>query len=111
MSHAIGLAKFKDGTILWYEYDGTSGIAGPDLYETHNELKLNWRKRASWEKAAPGDDDVEVELYSDYGRGFYWSARASRERMVITKTRMPFDDEGAVMLDRSWAKEVIDGRA
>lgn len=30
------------------------------------------------------DDSEDVEIFSDYGRGFSWKGRASRSRMVIT---------------------------
>ncbi len=44
MSHATGALKFKDGTIRYYEYGGTSDVVLSHHYATTQEVGDNWRK-------------------------------------------------------------------
>lgn len=44
MSHANGEVIFNDGSIKHFEYNGTSDICIPKLYDTYDEMTDNWRK-------------------------------------------------------------------
>jgi hypothetical protein len=38
MSHSSGTVTFKDGLVLHFEYNGTTDICIPKLYETFEEM-------------------------------------------------------------------------
>lgn len=83
MSHATGQVLFKDGLILYFEYNGTCDISIPNLYTTREELYENWRKQPKI-KCSCGKDE-EVEIAANYGHGFYNDeAKACRHCMCIT---------------------------
>ena len=83
MSHSTGLVRFPDGTVRWFEYDGTTDYVRPKLYNTQKELSDNWReeyrhsdcecrcKRPSLEY-----NEHRVELFADYGYGFTFEGGA-----------------------------------
>ena len=77
MSHANGAVKFKsDNLIMFFEYNGTTDVSIPFLYDTKKELYDNWRK-GKWGKCECGKDE-EVELMNDYGGGATQQGRACR---------------------------------
>lgn len=84
MSHASGAVRFKDGGIWFYEYDGTSDVVLPALYSTYKEMKANWRK-GEWKKCSCGKEE-EVEIYSDYGFGTYFTGKACRNCGVVSSS-------------------------
>ena len=43
MSHANGAIRFKDGTVMHFEYNGTVDMAISILYETQDEMLENWK--------------------------------------------------------------------
>ena len=105
MSHANGKIRFvSDGAILHYEYDGTSDIALPLLHKTEESVNENWR-RGKWETCVCGNPDESVEIYSDYGGGFYWFGRGCRNCSVITSGHSPYEEGRKINNGRpSWAK-------
>lgn len=88
MSHASGACKFKDGTIMFCEYDGTSDFMLSKLYKTNQERRDNWRKICETPNCKHKIEGVE--LYSDYGRGFYWKAKACRKCNTIVERYQPY---------------------
>lgn len=93
MSHSIGAIQFKsDKKILFYEYDGTSDVVIPSLWETQEEVSEHWRKydgpkeciRNKFFPNVEGHNHEDVEIISTYGFGFHWQGKACRECMVIT---------------------------
>ena len=89
MSHAVGECRFKDKTIYYFEYDGTSDITLPELYSNQEDLNDNWRKNIDWQNVHKlikdaKDDSEDVELYSSYGYGFTYKGIASKKYMIIT---------------------------
>ena len=78
MAHASALARFDDGTILHCEYDGTEDFMCPHLYPTFEEMHQHWRKQ-NFKLAECVHEYEPVQLYSTYGGGFHWRARACRK--------------------------------
>ena len=96
MSASWGLVKFKKtGNIYMCCYEGTSDILNPffctpaECYDEKFDCYCSimhcreLSKGRSW--AFPDDvtDLDEVEIYSDYGGGFYWSGTGSESLKMI----------------------------
>ena len=94
MSRAWGVVRFKsDGKLMYYLYDGTSDICNPNLCDSMDDV---WQDH-KWSKCNCYQDEP-VEIYSDYGGGFYWNGKACRHCNVITKGLEPWtDDEDEVI--------------
>jgi len=90
MSHASGEVFAADGSrrLGWFEYNGTVDVACSRIFDTHEELQANWRKDAM-RKCDCGQSSVEVVLYSSYGYGFYWTAKACLQCKAIVDHREP----------------------
>ena len=86
MSHASGKVRFNDGTIMHYEYDGTSDWVIPKLYDTHEEMWDNWRKY-EYQEIHCEHKLEDIEIYSDYGNGFYWKGKACRKCNMVIEGR------------------------
>ena len=82
MSHVSGAIKFKDETVMFYEYDGTSDICISHLYKTMKEVVGNWRKSA-WLKCICGSEE-DVEIYSSYGYGKLFKGKACKKCLSLT---------------------------
>jgi hypothetical protein len=90
MSHASGAVRFMDGTIMYFEYDGTSNCCIPALWLTQEEVNQHWRsedeavfsKMCSCEPVATWEP---VTIMVTYGDGDYWPGLACRSCMVLTK--------------------------
>jgi len=79
MSHASGAVRFNDGAILYFEYNGTSDVCIPPLWETQEEVIKHWRADdPRWGCVCDVGAWEEVEIMSTYGGGFYWRGRACR---------------------------------
>jgi hypothetical protein len=87
MSHSSGKVTFKDGLVLHFEYNGTSDICIPKLYETFEEMSENWRTYPKAECNCGNDE--EVIIYASYGGGIEWEGRACRKCMCITQNLIP----------------------
>lgn len=98
MSHANGLVKFKDGTILHYEYDGTMDICEPRLYISYERMRENWRKSIKNDENLICNHELEdVEIYTDYADGSFWPGTACRRCMMLITGKDPHnlkDKEG-----------------
>lgn len=93
MSHANGEIIQGDKVIGYFEYNGTSDVAISSIWNSYEEMLSHWRtglwgicscEKPQWE---------DVKLYTDYGRGFYWSAKVCLKCKTITKNLMPFEDD------------------
>ena len=60
MSHAAGLIKFPNGKIYHVEYDGTSDVLLPAIYETPEELRLRWRNHERLTKKCRRRSDLRA---------------------------------------------------
>lgn len=81
MSSGWAAVRFPDGTVKACIYNGTSDILVPRLYDTTGEA---WEARKNGADAWP-DPEGEPEpviVYSDYGGGFWWEAKATRNTVL-----------------------------
>lgn len=91
MSASYGLVKFKKtGNIYYCCYEGTSDIMIPFLctpeecFDKDCFCPISYCRRIdkSWE--FPKVDDLDdIEIYSDYGGGFYWNGTGSESAKMI----------------------------
>jgi hypothetical protein len=81
MSHASAAVLFRDGTIRYGIYSGTSDIMGSCLFGSIDEAWDDYRSPASRDEAAEAADEPVI-IYSDYGGGFSWPGRATRDRLT-----------------------------
>jgi hypothetical protein len=85
------MVRFNDGTVMHYEYNGTSDVTVSALWDTYEEMYKHWRGD-DWNECGCGQDEP-VRLFTDYGDGFSWDGRACRHCRSITAGRMPYDDD------------------
>lgn len=105
MSRSYALIRFeKTGNIYMGRYCGTSDILTPYICtpeECYDEkvdcyLSISYCENLSnqhklWE--FPDVDDLDnVEIYSDYGGGFYWSAVGSESIKMIKNHLDPYEE-------------------
>ncbi len=92
MSHAYGQVRFCNGTVMHFEYDGTTDRCINPLRDTVKEVVKNWRKYIDSEKTCTCDQDEEpVEIATDYGDGHHWHGMACKACKVITKGMLYID--------------------
>lgn len=122
MSKSFALVKFKkSGNIYYGCYDGTCDVMYPSIctpqecYDKEDDCynpisyceKLgdtkNWKIRESLTNL----DDIEI--YSDYGGGFYWDGTGSESEKVIVTFLAPFDQCPKDIKDGQpeWAKNLL----
>ncbi|MCD8403900.1 hypothetical protein [Tenacibaculum finnmarkense] len=89
MSHSSGALKFKDGTIKYYEYDGTSDIVLSFHYDTLKEVGDNWRSGKHIDCSCGKEEPVSI--YSDYGGGFYIDGVACKKCKSVKSNEFDFD--------------------
>lgn len=99
---SIGLVKFtKTGNIYYACYNGTTDIMLPficapqECYDEklgvyHPIQCCQQRKNIKFPNDI-GDLD-EIEIYSDYGDGFYWNGSGSESIKMIKNYLNPFDE-------------------
>ncbi|MEK7640932.1 MAG: hypothetical protein AAB389_02970 [Patescibacteria group bacterium] len=93
MSHANGEVIYQGKVVGLFEYDGTSDIAVPAIWDTNEELEAHWRNN-DWKKCTCGQPNIDVILYTDYGYGFHWPAKACLKCKAITASHQPFPYDG-----------------
>jgi hypothetical protein len=104
MSRSNGLAKFEDGTILAFVYDGTSDTVNNGLFDRVEESWSGFYKHAC-DTCKCGKDEP-VTLCTDYGKGSCWQGRACRHCRCIKDGKMPYDDNLPTISGiPDWAKE------
>jgi hypothetical protein len=89
MSHSLGALKFKDGTIRYYEYNGTSDIVISCHYETVQEVLDNWRSYKRNDCKCNNEEDVSI--YTSYGNGFYIDGKACKICNSVRPNDCDFD--------------------
>ncbi|MDU6995967.1 MAG: hypothetical protein E6356_13990 [Terrisporobacter othiniensis] len=92
MSHASGEVRFKDGTIRYVEYNGTSDFMHSLSYETKQEMDDNWRELPEEPKCEHRHIE-DVELYSSYGYGFTWEGKCCKDCGWIVEGEDPYQEE------------------
>ena len=96
MSNASAAVRFPDGTIRYGIYAGTSDLMYPALFEFIDEA---WDHNRTSRMSECGDgiqQVLPVEIYSDYGDGFWWTGTATMTHIVdgidgYEATSMPID--------------------
>lgn len=107
MSRSFALIKFKKtGNIYYGCYNGTSDIMLPFLctpqecydetYDCYNPIRYceELLEHNSWTLPDNITDLDDIEIYSDYGCGFYWSGTGSESVKMIKEFLNPFDEVG-----------------
>lgn len=77
MSNALGGIRFSDGTIRYYIYHGGSDTMFSAHYATKEEARDNWNGGENNECTCGREEEVEV--FSSYGYGFYFTGRACKK--------------------------------
>lgn len=103
MSHSLGAIKFKDGTIRYYEYNGTSDVVISHHYKTREEVDDNWRNHTWLECTCKKEEPVMI--YTSYGFGFYIEGKACKECNSVESNDSDFDLIEWYETD-DWAKEL-----
>ena len=115
MSRAIALIRFKKtGNIYYGCYDGTSDIMYASFTEYQNDFSIfNWCSEHCYDyqkidKNLINDED-DIEVYSDYGDGFYWDGKGSEEFRIITKHFTPWYNDDSHYIDGKpdWVEEFM----
>lgn len=91
MSHSSATFVF-DGVTLYGEYNGTSDVMLPNMYETMDEVEANWRKQ-QWRTCKCGAIPVECLAHTYYGGGFWWHGTACMACRIFIGPLMPFDED------------------
>lgn len=89
MSHSIGVIKFSDGTIRYYEYDGTCDIILSCHYSTREEMQENWRNQP--DKDCTCGCEESVSIYTSYGFGYYIAGKACKHCCSVRPNKFDFD--------------------
>lgn len=105
MSAAIALIRFnKTGNVYYGDYEGTSDILSPFICtpkECYDEKldcydpigfcrKMN--STCSWIFPSNVTDLDDVEIYSDYGGGFYWTGAGSESIKMLKEYLNPWEE-------------------
>ena len=122
MSRVFGLCRFRStGNIYWCVYDGTSDLMYPWLGKskdiTDDDGHINvfniLKEDRPWEPVEQPTDIDEVDLYSDYGGGFYWHGTGSESNKLILSNLTPFDECYDYITDGfpDWVSSFIEDRS
>ncbi len=75
MSSGFALVRFPNGEIRYGVYSGTVDFLHRGLYDTMKEAFASYRAGALTD---PVGDREEVEVYTNYGGGMWWTGTAWR---------------------------------
>ena len=76
MDHSVGQARFKDGTIKFFEYNGNCDCIHSILVDTYEEMRDNWKKDVEPPRCKCITEPVE--FYTCYGGGIIWTGTACK---------------------------------
>ena len=82
MSRSSGKVIKDKNVVGYFVYDGTVDVARPNIYKTAEEIHDNWNADGWSHKCECGEWE-DVILYSLYGGGFHWDAKACLKCGVI----------------------------
>ena len=81
MSSGIALVRFGDGTVKVGNYHGTSDLLVPRPFDTAMEATdAYFEGRDGW--SDPEGDVEDVVVYVDYGKSFWFEAKATRTSVL-----------------------------
>ena len=103
MSKAFALIKFrKTGNIYYGIYNGTVDVLSPKIctpeecYDPSSDCycAISYLEDTLYDYYEyPEDADWDiVDIYSDYGRGFYWQGIGSESLKLIKKGCIPWEE-------------------
>lgn len=104
MSHATGAIKFKDNTIRYYEYNGTSDVVISHHYKTLDEVSENWRK-GEWLECECGKEE-SVSIFTQYGSGYYIEGKACKRCNSVRSNESDFEIIGREETE-DWANKIL----
>lgn len=112
MSAAFALVRFKKtGNIYYSSYEGTSDILSPFICTPEECWDEKWdcydpigfcrkmNSTCSWVFPEDVTDLDEIEIYSDYGGGFYWNGVGSESIKMIKEYLNPWEECGKDIKD------------
>lgn len=124
MSASFGLVKFKStGNIYYCCYEGTSDLLNPHICtpEACYNLEMDMfcaisycrgLRELHYDQTFPDNvtDLDEVEIYADYGNGFYWKGFGSESCKMIKGPLDPWNERGVCITDGTpeWAKKELE---
>jgi hypothetical protein len=91
MSHSGGEVWIGGVAVAYFEYDGTSDIAISCLHESDAATRAEWRAH-TWRDCECGALPDAVVLFTHYGGGFHWPAKACLTCRAITEHHRPWDE-------------------
>lgn len=106
MSSSWATVRFPDGRVRYSTYSGTVDLLNPVLSHTITLAGGRHRARGGWDHTEPVGFDLvwDVEIYADYGQGFWWKGK-SYWNTVCTGSTDPFDT-----LEKGTKIKVFDGK-
>lgn len=93
MSRAAAAVRFADGTVKWALYNGTTDRLVPLLFDDPEAPWDAYYGRIEVDPYPEPEGEIEdVTVFSDYGDGWTWPAKAARN--LVVAGRDPFEDDG-----------------
>jgi hypothetical protein len=93
VSHASGEVILNGKTVGHFEYNGTSDVVIPWIYDTKEEMLDNWRRPDPWPSCACKQPPTPVRLYTIYGDGFNWRGKVCLTCKVVVDGLDPWPEE------------------
>jgi hypothetical protein len=110
MSDARG-EVYSDGKLAGYFwYHGTVDIASRAIYPDQKTLEEHWRSPDNDRKCACGRPPVDVVLWADYGRSFWWPSTACFYCMAITGSRDPWENDAGPTRGHPFPSSALESR-
>lgn len=104
MSRGNLYVQLPDGEIRYGIYNGTCGIAQPNLYDTPEEAWDAYRNGRSYSAYEEGAGEPVIAA-TDYGGGWAWEATATRTHLTSKHESLPYDGPAVEELPMpAWAK-------
>lgn len=104
MSHEYGKARFADGTIFHFEYDGTADVVCSALRLSDVEVAEHWREDNT-AKCTCGKPSEPVRLMTFFGSGWSWDGKACRSCMAVTDGLRPLDTDEDIINEEDGVPE------
>lgn len=118
----MALVKFKKtGNIYYGCYEGISDVMIPfictpyECYDIERDAYLSIyycrqldNQHDTWEFPDTTIDLDNIEIYSDYGNGFYWKGMGSESVKMIKDYLMPWDSDIEIIEGQpKWVKDFL----
>jgi hypothetical protein len=87
------MARFPDGLVLYFEYNGTCDVVIPALWPTAAAMEAHWRTDEGPQRCTCGQPPEPVTLWTSYGAGYYWPGTACLRCMCVVDGIGAYDIE------------------